>query len=641
MDQHLHPSETDPLLPAPRPTHKSFYRPRPLWIVPVAMIASLVRGMTLAPRVQVYTQLSCNALHRRQHHGLSGDTLPSNPSLSSILIQEQIDPPPILVYFPYAIKSSDHDSEGPRQILSQDCLSDPTVQADAARLQATMATITGILTLCSTTWWGHYGQKHGRTKVLATSTLGLLTTDVAFAIASTTASPLSRHGYKLLLFAPIVEGILGSHATLQAAISAYISDCTSDGSRAHIFSRFLGVSYLGLSLGPTLGAFLIRHPFLQTQSFGQKHGQMHSVTAAFWAAILCSAINFILTLLIVPESLDKAKRFAPPKVDDPVHATQKKSGLRKRLLAPLTVFAPRRRFVNGRMEEDWSMCWLATGVFLLFLASGVFQLKYLYAEHVFRWDAEQMGYYVSFIGAVRALHGLLLMPFLISTFKPSSQVPSASISELRSSVTSAHIARSITFDLCVARGSLLLEFTSHSLVAFHISSSPLVFAGVTSISALASGTHPALQSLAICIFQRSRPANAEIGALFGGLSMLTALGQILAPLMFGMVYSTTVAHFPEAIFALAAALVLVSLGSTFLVRTEPPRVWKGKAPAVAARHRILAPERERGRSRAIKHIGDRIRKPARGSAPAPNNVGARAGESTAFSSHAGPSDEAV
>jgi hypothetical protein len=91
-----------------------------------------------------------------------------------------------------------------------------------------------------------------------------------------------------------------------------------------------------------------------------------------------------------------------------------------------------------------------------------------------------------------------------------------------------HLKRSITFDLCVVRGSLFLDILSHSLVALHLSSSPLTFAGVTSISALAAGGVPALQSLAICILQRSQQGSAEIGALFGGLSMLTALGQIFA-----------------------------------------------------------------------------------------------------------------
>jgi len=193
--------------------------------------------------------------------------------------------------------------------------------------------------------------------------------------------------------------------------------------------------------------------------------------------------------------------------------------------------------------------------------------------------------------------------------------------------------------------SLLLDITSHSLVAFHLSSSPLIFTGVTSISSLATGTHPALQSLAICILQRSRQGSPDIGALFGGLGMLTAFGQILAPLIFGTVYSTTVARFPEAVFGLAAALVLVALGATFLIRTEtlPTGNLKGKAPAATAvaRRRVLVAERERGRSRAIKHIGDRFRKPARTSASVPDHVGAGTSETTACSTSAVQSDEAV
>lgn len=81
-------------------------------------------------------------------------------------------------------------------------------------------------------------------------------------------------------------------------------------------------------------------------------------------------------------------------------------------------------------------------------------------------------------------------------------------------------------------------------------------------------------------------------------------------------------RFPEAVFGLAAALVLVVLGATFLIRAETRRNLKGKAPAVAARRRIVVAERERGRSREIKHIGDRFRKPQRKPTHAPNNVGA-------------------
>lgn len=141
--------------------------------------------MTIAPRVQVYTQLSCNTLYRRQHYG----SLPSNPSLSPINVPEYFAPAFIPVYFPYFSNFREHNrAEIPRRnFQSQDCLSDPAVQAGAASLQTTMATIMGILSVCSTTWWGHYGQKHGRTKVLAASTLGLLTTYIPSFILSPSA----------------------------------------------------------------------------------------------------------------------------------------------------------------------------------------------------------------------------------------------------------------------------------------------------------------------------------------------------------------------------------------------------------------------------------------------------------------------
>lgn len=159
-----------------------------MWYINDAAILSLPRlifhfqrGMTLAPRVQVYTQLSCDALYRRQHYGPSGNILSSNHSLSLTLVPEHIAPAPSPVYFPHFSHSQGHNgAEVPWQFPSQDCLSDPAVQSGAASLQTTMATIMGILSVCSTTWWGHYGQKHGRTKVLAASTLGLLSTYTPF-----------------------------------------------------------------------------------------------------------------------------------------------------------------------------------------------------------------------------------------------------------------------------------------------------------------------------------------------------------------------------------------------------------------------------------------------------------------------------
>jgi len=127
------------------------------------------------------------------------------------------------------------------------------------------------------------------------------------------------------------------------------------------------VSYVGFTLGPALGAFLIRHPLPQIQSFGRQHREMPSVAAAFWAAILFSTVNLILSLLVIPESLDKVKLRAAQKAGGPVPPMRNKASLKEKLL-PLAVFAPRKIVVNGRRREDWSMLWLALAVILLYLA---------------------------------------------------------------------------------------------------------------------------------------------------------------------------------------------------------------------------------------------------------------------------------
>ena len=126
-----------------------------------------------------------------------------------------------------------------------------------------------------------------------------------FILVSTPSSPFSRHGYKLILLSSVIEGLLGGYSTLQSGTSSYLSDCTSSGSRAYIFSRFAGVVYLGFSIGPVIGGWLISHPISWIE--GSPIPGMQSVTSVFWVAIFFSFINFLLIAFVFPESLDKEK----------------------------------------------------------------------------------------------------------------------------------------------------------------------------------------------------------------------------------------------------------------------------------------------------------------------------------------------
>lgn len=215
--------------------------------------------------------------------------------------------------------------------------------------------------------------------------------DLIFILVSTPSSPLSAHGHKLIFIAPVIEGLLGGWSTLQSATSAYLSDCTSSGSRASIFSRFSGVFYIGLSAGPALGGYLIQHPIWTTPG----DEKALTVTTVFWVAIICTFINFVLVLFVFPESLDKVKLQQAAlafqaqangrgkirdddnddeEVDvaegsgtgnDQVRAPRKrKGGIIRGFLRPLALFMPVVVLEGGvRKRRDWSLTFLAAALF--------------------------------------------------------------------------------------------------------------------------------------------------------------------------------------------------------------------------------------------------------------------------------------
>jgi hypothetical protein len=146
---------------------------------------------------------------------------------------------------------------------------------------------------------------------------------------------------------------------------------------------------------------------------------------------------------------------------------------------------------------------------------------------------------------------------------------------------------------------------------------------------------PAIHSLALCIVQARALLETEAnsgtdaaapeliesstGKLFGALAVLQAIGQmilgvrtwfsgihgtnILQPLLFGLIYSGTVATFPKAVFVAAMGILFVALLATILVR-NPVADVKGKSPARRrlGRRRDTEEEEERGRSRASKDL---------------------------------------
>ncbi|KAI0749970.1 major facilitator superfamily domain-containing protein [Daedaleopsis nitida] len=597
-------------------------------LVPFAIIASLVRGMTLAPRVQVYTQLSCNAIYGHDvfdhtRTDLLVGTAHYAPSLSSVSssalpLELSYQEQPISASNGTSPGSDDEEEPDPRRPPSERCLKDPAVQSRAARLQMLMTTTMGVLSAITTGWWGNFGEAHGRTRVLAAATFGLFMTDLVFILVSTPHSVFAAHGHKLLIVSPIIEGLCGGWATLQAATSAYISDCTSDGSRSHIFSRFSGVFFFGFALGPTLGAFLIRHPFIPVVSPAiGVHNGAPTVTSVFYVAATASFINLMLAIFLFPESVHK-KRAKAAAAQSLLPAVPESSSLANaetsqsmigNLLSPLRLFLPKTvDGSNGTKYTDWSMTVLAMVLFGHLLSLGVFQIKYLYAEHIYGWGAEQLSYYISCMGFSRALHLLLILPFIISTFKPKRPPPAPAVQTTNGNKPNGNaLAKEMRFDMSLIRGSLLVDLIGHSVVTLAApdagpAAGQALFVAATSMGSFGAGLVPAINSLALCILQ-SR-GDLDTGKMFGAFSMLQAIGQmILGPILFGFLYSNTVATFPKAIFAFAAALIFVSLVLLVLLRPDALLKARRKAKRVTpGAVEALLDHRPRGRSRKSKDI---------------------------------------
>ncbi|KAJ6516437.1 major facilitator superfamily-domain-containing protein [Mycena sanguinolenta] len=614
--------EREPLLAnsPSAPRKKSWYSARPLWLVQFAIMAACIRGMTLSSRVEVFTQVSCTSLERRSF-------VPTSSSPDAPFYYDAPQPSWISFLSPLDNAALNHTDPNER---ARQCKSNAAVQSGAARIQTLFSITSGLLSALTTGWWGHMGERFGRTKILAIATFGWFLSDSFFILASAPASPFASQRVTMVLLAPIFEGILGGWSTIQSGATAYISDCTGSGSRAAIFSFFTGMFFLGFSIGPLIGGWVISHPF----GLFSGAGGLGSVTSVFWVAALCSFTNFCLVLFIIPESVTKEQRDrASARMVDARGAAlrdPRKLGFIREFFSPLEVFLPVSISTAGSSHKrrDWSLTLVTFTLFSYMFSQGLYQVKYLYGTHVYGWDPVELSYYISFMGGGRAVFLLFALPFVIARFKPKSSLPkpqsAPGVPATKPQPTKAHLKREMKFDINLTRVSLCIELAANALVVIapaptlhdnvlaltssadsQFRTSQALFVVASSISSWGTGLIPSTQSLALCILQAralldadsassdAAPAEVNTGKLFGAIALLQAAGQmILGPLFFGLIYSGTVATYPKAVFVAVNSVLFAAFIAMVVVRNP----LSGFNPTPAE------DEEERGRPRGSKPL---------------------------------------
>lgn len=318
---------------------------------------------------------------------------------------------------------------------------------------------------------GSLSDRYGRRPVILVSAAGLAADWVLMALAP---------NLWWLVVGRILGGITSSSFT---AVFAYMADITPPEGRARAYGLVGAAFSAGFVLGPALGGVL-----------GQGDPRL-----PFWIAAGLSGLAFLWGLLVLPESLDPAKR---------------------------TRFNIRRANPFGalRMLSGRGLPRLAGINFLVYFAHHLFGVVFvLYAGRRYGWGTFEVGLLLAFAGALDVV------------------VQSAIVGPL---------SRRFGERATMLAGLL---FGAAGVAAMGLAPSAPWLIAATVLNAAWGLAMPTTQAL-----MTSLVSEREQGRLQGANNSVGAIAGVASPLLFGWLYGLTAASAPGAVFFGAAALLLLA-----------------------------------------------------------------------------------
>lgn len=297
--------------------------------------------------------------------------------------------------------------------------------------------------------------------------------------------------YLVMAFAPhlwmlvVGRAIAGLTSANMAVATAYITDITPEADRARRFGLFHAMFGVGFIIGPVLGGVLgdiwVRAPFL--------------------VAAGLNGVNFLMALLVLPESRvgDRSAPFAAHTLN-PFRPLGWAFGFRD--LLPLMAIFVIMNFVGSMYGTVWA----------------------LYGQDAFAWDGLTIGLSLGAFGICHAGAQALLTG------------PAAKrLGE---------------------RGAMLVGMSAEllALVILAITTQGWVLFALAPLFALGGVGMPALQSVT------TQQVDADNqGKLQGVLASLVSLSAVFGPLFFATVYFVVKPHWPGLIWAVGGAVYLLAL----------------------------------------------------------------------------------
>lgn len=423
----------------------------------------------------------------------------------------------------------------------------PEVQSLVARFQLYLNLITGIISALASPRLGHLSDRYGRTKLIALGATGAVLNEAITIILAKWPEYMS---IKLLFVGAVMDGLGGSFTGAQALIHSYASDCTPPDRRSVAFGLFHGALFLGIAAGPTGAAFVIK----QTGN-----------TLIVFLIGLSFHITFVLSiLLIVPESLSKERQLAARER----HRVKKTNSEPSRwlslqsinpvnLITPLSILVPpvgrpsvlfpNRRGVSPALRRNIILL-AAMDTAVFGVAMGTMQVIIIYAEYMFNWGNVESSLFVSIINVVRVINLFVVLPAVAHFFR----TPSPDDGSIRGSDT---------LDIILIRLSVIFDTLGY--VGYALSKHPAMMILSGAVASLGGMGSPTLQSSLT-----KHVPHERIGQLLGATGLLHALARVVAPTIFNLIYSLTVATYPQTVFVCLAAVFVLAFLMSLLIRSH-------------------------------------------------------------------------
>ncbi|GAA5898994.1 hypothetical protein JCM5296_006981 [Sporobolomyces johnsonii] len=516
----------------------------PKWIIPAYFAFSLLAGASVSVEMEILSQLACR----------------------SVAASDKAFAPPLMLLNKFAELFG--AAETPDADWAARCRASPVVQRRTTEIITSIMLASGILSAMTCGWWGGLSDRKGRKPVLAvTSAVELVLALIMLLVVALPAT----FGYKTLIAGAVLSGAAGGQLNGITIGAAYLGDCALDGSKTQLLGMYEAVTYLGLGLGPMLGALLVR-------------SSSYAVFAIYIAQIAARAV-YLLLVPFIPESLPPRRRThqLEEQPEEPSSAKATGEGFVVRmlkvpaeLLKPFAVLLPREVVdAKGHKWRDWRLTLLSASYTFAMIVPGMTAVKVLYARAKFGWGPAETGRWVTLSALCRVVVLLVIVPLVARKLrKPAPSPPpprsdgrdgSAAQEEwnARGAVTLKRTSDT-AFDLSLARTSSLITLVGYLVFATpppSSSASRNYWVG-TALTASSAATIPALQSLALAV---SAPDDA--GKVLACVSALaTVSASTVGPSLFGAVFVLSVERWAELVFVVAAVWVGLSTLPLFMVR---------------------------------------------------------------------------